>query len=430
MKKKLSLTAVSASVALVLGVGMAVGLSGCGGGGGTTIVVSGPLEQHDWLVERLNQYNLDNGTDYTFDVRSISEADIDTAVTDWTTGPNVYAFASDKIQGLFTKNALAAVPEEYQTQIENEVNETSVEAATFASEMYAYPYTGDNGYFLFYNSTLLQESQVDDLYSLVDLCKEEGWKIHFPIRDSFYGSGWMFSFGARYSIDYLPNGQIENIEADFNGANGLKAAKALVDILKYGSTGPNPTDNIIDTARAGAQPVSGEPYVATVNGTWAMSAADFAAVGEENIGMTKLPKITYNKGLTGEETVNCGSFLGYKLYGVNPQATTGGDDKLAISHSVAMYLYGKDTQESRFDALGVVPTNEEVLALDRVQDSKTTQALGKQSEFSVPQTAVPGGLWSAVESTIGEICDQYLTLTDAELQTMLDGLNDAIEASE
>ncbi len=423
MKKKLSLTAVSASVALVLGVGMAVGLSGCGGGGSNKIVVSGPLEQYDWLVERLNQYNVDNGTDIEFEVRSISEADVDTDVTDWTQGPNVYAFASDKIQGLFTKNALAAVPDEYQTQIEGEVNATSIEAATFASDMYAYPYTGDNGYFLYYNSELLQESQVGDLYDLIDLCRENGWKIHFPLRDSFYSSGWMFSFGARYSVTYLANGQIDNIEATFNAEEGLKAAKALRDVLKYAQEG---SSNILDTAKQNAQPVNGSPYVATVNGTWAMSAADFAAVGEENIGMTKLPEITYDKGGADEETVNCGSFLGYKLYGVNPQATTG---DLATAHSVAMYLYGKASQESRFDALGVVPTNEEVLALDKVQASKTTQALGAQSEFSVAQTAVPGGLWGAVDSTIGQICDEYATLTDKDLQTMLDSLNDAIEDS-
>lgn len=425
MEKKLKLSAVTTACALVVGVGAAVGLSSCGNAyGGPSITISGPASQSQWLKERLDDFNatqFDSDADrINFTIVAHGEDKVDSEITNWATGPNVYAYASDKIQPLYAANALAPVPDEYVTQLEQQVGEGAMEAATFVNDIYAYPYTGDNGYFLMYNDEYVTAEQAGDIYKLVDAAKAAGKKIAYPIEEAFYGAGALFTFGAGYDIKFTATGAVSSVDATFDTDAGFKAAKAFVDLLKYAG------DTIITDTGGQAAP-DGETLVAVVDGSW--SAASYTETVGDSLQMSKLPEITYNKGQAGEEKTTIGSFLGYKLYGVNPQANGGDPEIVKLSHDIAMYLTSEDVQENRFDELQIVPTNETVLEMDKVQASKVVKAIGDQGKYATAQTAVPGNLWSAPNTFWQNVTENYNTLTDEQIREALATLNTTVEES-
>ena len=171
----------------------------------------------------------------------------------------------------------------------------------------------------------------------------------------------------------------------------------------------------------------GETLVAVVDGSW--NAASYTETVGDSLQMSKLPEITYNKGQAGEEKTTIGSFLGYKLYGVNPQANGGDPEIVQLSHDIAMYLTSEDVQENRFDELQIVPTNETVLEMDKVQASKVVKAIGDQGKYATAQTAVPGNLWSAPNTFWQNVTENYNTLTDEQIREALATLNTTVEES-
>ena len=145
--------------------------------------------------------------------------------------------------------------------------------------------------------------------------------------------------------------------------------------------------------------------------------------------MSKLTTIAYNKGQVDEEVTTLSSFLGFELYGVNPQANGGDAEIVQLSHEIAMYLTSEDVQENRFDELETIPTNENVLEMEKVQASKVVKAIGDQGKYATAQTAVPGNLRSAPNTFWQNVTENYATLTDKQIREALMALNIAVENS-
>ena len=59
------------------------------------------------------------------------------------------------------------------------------------------------------------------------------------------------------------------------------------------------------------------------------------------------------------------------------------------------YKTSKDAQDARFDARTIVPTNREVLALDKVQKMEHIAAIGEQAQYAHAQGALPDTTWTA-----------------------------------
>ena len=123
-----------------------------------TITLSGSGENREITLQLAERFKATSEaySGLTFDYREIGEDKVDSAVADWTTGPDVYSYASDKIIPLFAKGAMSEVPEDYLPQIEA-MGPGAVGAAKFAGKTLAYPYDGGNGYFLYYNKNLRYE---------------------------------------------------------------------------------------------------------------------------------------------------------------------------------------------------------------------------------------------------------------------------------
>lgn len=384
------------------------------------LVVACPSLQKDFIEAKVNAFLTEKGlsSSYTFTISNIGEGDVNngTSVPDWTaeSAPDLYAYASDQTLGLVSKGALAEVPSTYSTAMKTDMGDEVMNAAKVGKKYYGYPYAGDNGYFLYYNKSLFtgKEAKLDTLDGVVEVCKANNVKLSYKLADTFFSTGLMFTFGARYDVTLSTDGKsISSISADFDTKKGMKAAKAMQSIIN---------NEDIDTTKDGQKaPTTANGLGATVDGSW--NANTYKEAMGDNYACVKLPSVTVD-----DTTANLGSFLGYKLYGVNPSKKNTDTTKLATLHQLASYLVSEDVQKDRFTQLTIAPTLKTVKALEAVQNTPHIKSIAAQAEFSVAQTIVPNNIW--VESTspyTGIMANK--NATEAELQTILNTYNTAVK---
>jgi arabinogalactan oligomer/maltooligosaccharide transport system substrate-binding protein len=410
-------------------------LAGCGGGGETSsenqgsgtsaasssadhsnvnynISIGSPEAQSEYVKGLAEQWLADNGyTNVTVEMVTLNEGDTGNR-TDWASGPEIYAFASDQILTLLSKSALAKVPSAYAKAMESEMTEAAYATAKVGDSVYAYPYAGDNGYFLFYNTDYVTAEQATTLTGLSEAATAAGKKICYTLKTAFYGIGAMFTYGSRYDVQLAADGKsIASVTADFDGANGMKAIKAMQQIM---------TDTNFETSAADAAPTGDNNFIATVSGSWNV-AAYTEALGDK-LGMAALPSVTVDG-----ETKPLGSYLGYKLYGVNPQVAGDDTTRLALDHQLANYFVSEEVQSDRFDKLTIAPTNKAVSEMDKVTNTPHVKVLAEQaaSGAAVAQTIVPSGIWGAGDALYASLAANP-SATETELQTMIDTFNAAV----
>lgn len=387
------------------------------------IKVSGPVEQHEfldtWVKNFLDEYGY---SQVTYTILDFAEDKVDSAVTDWTTGPDVYAYASDKISDLMTKGAISKVPNKYVQEMTTDMGETNLDAGKFGDIQYAYPYAGDNGYFLYYNKDLVPEDKVGTLDDLVSACVAQGVKFAYPASTAFYSFALLSSFGANYSVTLNDDqNAIASVTGTYDSNEGFLGAKAMQQIMSNPGISSGSKVGDLEMQKA---PTKANGFGAVVDGSW-NSAAYIQAVGADKLGMTKLPTITVNG-----QTVNMKSFLGYKLYGVNPLVASADNDekvaRLALDHSLANYLVSEKVQDARFDAFNTVPTNLTLAQTEKVKNNGVSKALSEQSAFAIPQAVTPSGVWSSPDDLFNGLHAGTIK-TDDDLKAAMKAFNTKLE---
>ncbi|MBQ8031543.1 MAG: extracellular solute-binding protein, partial [Butyrivibrio sp.] len=95
---------------------------------------------------------------YTFTVEAVGEGDAaGNMITDVEAGADIYAFAQDQIARLVTAGALEVVEDSNAEVVKSENDAGAVAAATVGGTLYAYPLTSDNGYFLYYDKSVVTD---------------------------------------------------------------------------------------------------------------------------------------------------------------------------------------------------------------------------------------------------------------------------------
>lgn len=178
MKKKLISMLVSAAMVSVL-------LAGCSSGSSdepaadsgekqnVSLTLWGAEEDQALLQNLIDSFKEEYADVANFDISLGVESEStakDTVLTDAEAAADVYAFASDQLPDLVKAGALQSIDEMEEAltaytnktvdDIKNANTESSVEAATYDDTLYAFPMTADNGYFLFYDSTVVSEEDV------------------------------------------------------------------------------------------------------------------------------------------------------------------------------------------------------------------------------------------------------------------------------
>lgn len=335
----------------------------------------------------------------------------DTVLTDPTAAADVYAFASDQLPDLVNAGALQSVDDMDEAlqaytdksvaDIESANSADSVEAATFNDTLYAFPMTADNGYFLYYDSSVLSEEDAASWDTLLAKANEAGKKVAMTLASGWYNASFFYSAGFTTSLNDDGSTSMDwNGEADYTG---VEVTQAMLNIAS------NPAFMAVADGDSSNQIASGQ-LCAAVSGTWDAEAAQ-QAFGD-GYAATKLPTFT----IAGDQLQQA-SVSGYKLVGVNAHSENAGWAAL-----LADWVTNESAQQQRFDERQIGPSNVAVLESDAVQSNIALAALAAQNEFGVVQFA--GQNYWDPAATFGQMIAQGELSADdtAGIQAALDTL--------
>ena len=372
---------------------------------GTVSLTVWASEEDQEFTEKLLKDFQDQYSDVSFDISlgACSEADAkDTVLTDIEAAADVFTFADDQINELVNAGALQEVVSTYTYDVKGETLAGAIESASMDGKLYAYPMTADNGYFLYYDSNVFSESDVESLDKMIEVAAAADKQIAMEVSGAWYN--YSFFKGAGYDVTLSEDG-VTNI-CNWNDPGATDVAQAIIDL---GATGTfiNAGDADIVTG------VKEGKIAAAVSGTW--NADTIKEAWGDGYAAAKLPTFT----VAGKQ-VQMASFTGYKFIGVNSHSKN-----IGWSMILAEFLTNEENQIARFNARSLGPANEKAAASSEVQSNPAIAALAEQAAYGYTQR-VGGNYWEPA-NTLG------LTLISGnpdgtDLQTLLDNAVEGITA--
>jgi len=153
----------------------------------------------DLTKQQIEAFNSSNELGIVFNatVEPVSEADAATQmITDVEAGGDIFCFAQDQFARLVQAGALAALGEGAANFVRTSNDEGTVAAATSGDTVYAYPLTADNGYFMYYDKSVIPEEDVDSLEKLIADCEAAQKYFAFEMQSSaWYLASFFFATG-------------------------------------------------------------------------------------------------------------------------------------------------------------------------------------------------------------------------------------------
>lgn len=350
-------------------------------------VVDFTKAQIDTFVSENPQYN-----GYTFTVEAVGEGDAaGNMITDVEAGADIYAFAQDQIARLVTAGALEEVAPENVDLVTSQNDAGSVAAATVGSTLYAYPLTSDNGYFLYYDKSVVTDPST--LEGIMADCEAAGKSLYMEINSGWYQTAFFFATGCNLTYETDDQGNFTKANVTYASDNGLVALKKMIEL------------NECKAFQNGSAIGEATNVAAIVDGTWDSSAAQ--DLFGDNYACAKLPTF---QGADGK-TYQMSGFGGFKLLGVKPQED---ENKLMVCDAVAAYLAGEDVQLARYNEVGWGPSNINAQQSDAVKADVALSALAEQLPYTIPQGQYPGDYWALATSLGDSIRSGELTSSSSD----------------
>lgn len=342
------------------------------------------------VVSKFEAAYPDQKFDIQIGVESESTAK-DTILTDIEAAADVFSFASDQLPDLVKAGALLNLDEYGEAlsmanktldDVKNANVEDSVAAASVDGSMYAFPTTGGNSYFLYYDSSVISEEDAASWDTLLAAAAKAKKKVGMTLNSGwylasfFYGSGFTTGLNADGTTAMDWNGK----SAD--GYTGVDVTKGILNITSNSSFMAMAERKISDLIASG-------DLCAAVSGTW--DAGNAQKVWGKGYSAIKLPTFT-----VGNDQVQMKPAYGYKFEGVNAYSKNAGWAVL-----LAEFIGNEETQIERFKQAVQVPTNKKALEDEAITKDIAATAVASEAEFGVIQM-VGGKYWDPA-TTFGEI---------------------------
>lgn len=395
-----------------------------GSSGGSDEVVKLTLwvaeEDQDLLKDLVAKFE-DTYSSQKFDIQIGVESEstaMDTVLKDVEAAADVYAFASDQLPKMVKAGALAdidtvgealAVADKTIDDVKSANMDASVEAASYDGKLYAFPFAGDNSYFMYYDSSIISEEDVKSWDSLLAAAQKGGKKVGMT-----YASGWYlasFFYGAGFTTGLNEDG---TTSMDWNGesADGYKGVDVVKSMIAIAS---NPAFMPFADGQSSNVLASGD-VCAIVSGTWDAVTAE--KVFGDNYAAAKLPTFT-----VGKDQVQMKPAYGYKFMGVNAYSENSG-----WAAVLADFLTNEESQIERFQKRQIGPTNKNALEMKDISKNKAIAAVTSEADFGVIQL-VGGKYWDPAK-TYGEMIAQgkLKESDDKGIQESLDTLVEGVTA--
>lgn len=397
-------------------------LAGCGSSassssGSDTVnltVWGGELQtSQDYLKTVTNAFAAANPeTKFSFTIGAISEAKVkDEWVKDPENAADVAIAADDQLYDLAKGGYVQDITKlssTMATDIESRNGALSVSVCKYNNDLYAYPVSASNGFFLYYDSSILSATDVDDFDTMMAAIKTKSiadsttYQFGFPFDSGWYLEG--FYRGAGFTIDKDSTGKNNCTWNSTTGTpSGFDVSSALLTLSSgdYKAYWNADTDaNLMVATAAG----TAKRCVATINGTW--SADTVKANYGEHAAATVLPTYSVNGTKYRMKAV-----AGHKIAIVNSFSKN-----VKWASKLADYMTTSTNQVSRYTTLAEAPTNTDALTKVDLTTNYAVKALSEQiTNYGFVQN-VGGEFWTA-SGTL-----------DKALNTGLDGEKALIES--
>lgn len=318
---------------------------------------------------------------------------------------DIFSMPDDQLYSLISGGALSPVAN--QDAIKGANLEEAVYAASYGNILYAYPYSADNGYFLYYDKDYFSQEDVQSLERILEVAAENDKKVSME-----FDSGWyLYSFFGNTGLEFGINDDGVTNYCNWNSTEGpirgVDVADALLDITQSPAFTAQPDSSFIEGAASGE-------VIAGISGVW--NAVEIQNAWGDDYGACKLPAYTVN----GEQ-VQMASFTGYKMFGVNAYSA-----HLGWAHKLAEWLTNEENQTLRFVERSQGPSNKNAAASDAVAAVPAIAAVIEQSQYGVLQR-VGNSYWDP--------CTKFADIIAAgnpdgvPLQDLMDNLANGIAAS-
>lgn len=384
-------------------------------GDANSITVWMPEDVSAMTQDKLNSWlsSSEFNGQYTITVSAMGEGEAATQMlTDVEAGADVFGFAQDQLSRLVAAGALSAPGGVFLDNVTKNNDAGSVGAASLNGKVQAYPETSDNGYFLYYDKSIISDTST--LEGILDQCAAGGKNFYMDLQSGWYDVAFFFGTGAECYYEYDSDGNVTSAVCDYSGDKGVKAMKAMRDLAA------NPAFSQTPDGAASLFDPNGGTAAALVSGTW--DSATVSGFLGDNYGACKLPTFTVDG-----ETFQMSGFGGFKLVGVKPQTDS---DKLTFCHAVADYLTSEEMQLARFDSNGWGPSNLNAQKSDKVQSNIALAAIGDQLQYCIGQGQYPNDYWNLTEAFGTDInSGKYKDASDDDLRAALTDLENSIKAA-
>ena len=373
-----------------------------------TVWVSESAGVKELTEQQIDKFEAENpGIIINATVEGVSEAESATQmINSVEDGADIFCFAQDQLSRLVMAGALNKLGTQTAATVKELNDAGAVKAASVAGDLYCYPLTSDNGYYMYYDKSVVKPEHIDSLEDIIADCEAAGKMFAFEMETSgWYNIAFMFATGCVSEWTTDADANFVSVNDTFNSENGLIALKGMQKLLK------SPAYN---SSSAGADFAAAVPSAVVVSGTWA--ANDVKAALGDNYAAADLPSFTVDG-----KSYHLASFSGNKLMGVKPQVDA---KKGAVLQKLALYLTGEACQLERFNQFGWGPSNLKAQATDAVKNDAALSALAAQSPYAIPQGNIHGSWWDIAK--VYAVAAKAAT-TDAELKDALQAYADSIQ---
>lgn len=330
-----------------------------------------------FTLKQVEAFKEATGYDFDIEIETVGEGDAAGQVlSDLKSAPDIYWFAQDQLPRLVLGNALAKPGNAAADTIRANNDPESVNAASVSGTIYAYPLTSDNGYFLYYDKSVITDPS--SVESIIEACANKSKYFAYEVQNAWIMASYFFAqpVGSTTPLcnstwEYSADGKNPVSHADtFNSDNGLIAMRGL-NALTTSGVWVNTQNDFSGTA-------------AVVSGIWNY----YTAVNQygDNLGIAKLPTFTVDG-----TTYQLGSYKGCKLIGVKPQTD---DTKAQICAELAMYLTTEQAQLDRHYEFAWGPSNKNAQQVADIKEHPALNALAAQNVYAQPQGVIPGEWWA------------------------------------
>lgn len=329
---------------------------------------------------------------YSVTVEPVGEGDAaGNMLTDVEGGADIFGFAQDQITRLVSAGALCPVLNDNAAFVSSQNDAGAASAALVGDIAYAYPMTSDNGYFLYYDKSVVTDPS--SLEQIIADCEAAGKNFYMEINSGWYQPAFFFATGCTLTYDTDSDGNFTKCNVDYASDKGVVALKEIIEL------------NSSSAFQNGSSANTASNYGAIVDGTW--DSGMIQDVLGDNYACAKLPSFTGSDG----NTYQLSGFGGFKLLGIKPQTDSG---KLAVCHALAQYLTGTDVQLARYNEVGWGPSNVTAQQDAAVQADEALSALAEQLAHTIPQGNYPGDYWDLATALGDDVISGTLSASSSD----------------